>query len=248
MNCSKETKPNVLAIIPARGGSKSIPRKNVKPFFGKPLIQWTIEAALNSSAVKRTIVSTDDREIAEISISLGAEVPFLRPPELASDTANTPDAIKHSLKWLQQNEGASYDWIIVLEPTAPARTTDIIDSAIELLTRTGADSVSAISAIPHHHCHEKALVLKDNSCITGISGTPIPQMKHRRQGIDSTFGFNGLIWACKSMLLESTPPSLWGKKNLGFVTDERFCIDLDTPWDWEIGQSQMQILRHKKLL
>ncbi len=121
-----------LAIIPARGGSKRLPRKNVMNLAGKPLIAWTIEAALNSTYIDEVMVSTDDREIAEIAQQYGASVPFFRPTELATDLTSTFDAIKHTLDFYAEM-GEKYDFSVLLQPTSPLRESRHIDNAINLL-------------------------------------------------------------------------------------------------------------------
>ena len=136
---------NVLALIPARGGSKGIPKKNIRPLAGKPLIAWSIEAARESRVIDRVIVSTDSEEIAAVAREAGAEVPFLRPAELAGDL--TPDApvFEHALAWLKENENYEPDLIVHLRPTGPLRTGEEIDEAIELLTaHPEADSVRSV--------------------------------------------------------------------------------------------------------
>ena len=138
-----------LAIIPARGGSKGIPKKNIKLLAGKPLIQWTIEHALNSSCVSRLVVSTDCEDIADISTKLKAEVPFLRPNELSSDTASTESAILHCLEWLSLNENYQPDNIILLQPTSPIRSLDAIDNAFDTFLKKKADSLLSVSEFFH---------------------------------------------------------------------------------------------------
>src|SRR3990170_965342 len=120
----------VLAVIPARGGSKSIPRKNIKPLGGKPLIGWTIDAALQSRMLSRVIVSTDDAEIAQAARECGAETPFLRPPELAQDDSSSISVVLHALQWLEEQEHFSPDYVLLLQPTSPFRNAHDIRAAI----------------------------------------------------------------------------------------------------------------------
>ncbi|MEX0931912.1 MAG: acylneuraminate cytidylyltransferase family protein [Candidatus Paceibacterota bacterium] len=137
---------NVLAIIPARGGSKRIPKKNIKPLCGKPLMQYSVEHALGSQYIDRTIVSTDSEEIAELSKTLGAEVPFLRPPEIAGDSSTDFDAFFHALTELKEREGYVPDIIVQLRPTSPMRTVAQVDLSIELLVKhPEADSVRTVT-------------------------------------------------------------------------------------------------------
>lgn len=147
----KKTKKrlNVVAIIPARGGSKSIPGKNIKKLAGKPLIAYTIGEALKAKTLSRVIVSTDDEKIAKIAKKYGAEVPFKRPAYLATDTAHTPPVIKHAVKYLEKKEDYKVDIIVTLEPTSPFRKAEDIDTAVNKLVRTNADSVVTICEVEY---------------------------------------------------------------------------------------------------
>jgi N-acylneuraminate cytidylyltransferase len=139
-------KPEVLAIVPARGGSKSIPRKNLLPICGRPLIAHSIEHALSSKAITRTIVSTDDPEIAEVAARHGAEVPFLRPAQLAGDESTDFEVIEHALSWLFDEQRYSPDLVVHLRPTEPVRDVRRIDAAIRMmLVHTEADSLRSVS-------------------------------------------------------------------------------------------------------
>ena len=143
---------NILGLIPARGGSKGLPRKNIIPLLDKPLIVWTIEQALASKYLDRVVVSTDDKEIAEISKKYGAEVPFIRPKELARDDSTTIDVIIHALNWFE-NAGENYDYLALLEPTSPLREKDDIDNGIKKLidNENRADSLVSVGEIALEH-------------------------------------------------------------------------------------------------
>lgn len=132
---------STLAIIPARGGSKGIPHKNIMPLCGKPLIAYTINAAHKATQIDATIVSTDDQVIADVAIAHGADVPFLRPAEFATDQATDLDYLRHALQWVRTHRNWNPEYIVLLQPTSPSRTAQDIDNAIELLKKTGADSV-----------------------------------------------------------------------------------------------------------
>ena len=127
---------NILAIIPARGGSKGIPHKNIQNLAGKPLIAYTIIAAKKSKLIDKIVVSTDDKKIAKISEACGIEVPFLRPKNISKDNSSTIEVVKHTLEFLRTNQDYIPDMIIVLQPTSPLRTTRLIDNAIKILRRT----------------------------------------------------------------------------------------------------------------
>ena len=123
----------VLAIVPARGGSKSIPRKNIRSFAGHPLIAYSIAAGLKAQIVTRVIISTDDEEIARVARRYGAETPFLRPPELAQDQTTDLPVFQHALQWLAENEGYHPDIVVQLRPTSPIRPPDCVDRAVKIL-------------------------------------------------------------------------------------------------------------------
>jgi len=142
----------IICIIPARGGSKGLSRKNIRSFCGKPLIAWPIAAALGSRYVDRVVVSTDDEEIAAVAHTYGADVPFLRPAELANDTASSFAVIEHTLNFLRERR-EQYDYLLLLEPTSPATESSDIDSAVETLaaSRENADSIVGVAKLEGLH-------------------------------------------------------------------------------------------------
>jgi N-acylneuraminate cytidylyltransferase len=142
------TTSRLLAIIPARGGSKRLPGKNKRPLAGKPLVEWTIAAALGSRRVARALVSTDDPEMADLARNAGAEVPFLRPPDLATDTADSVGVARHALEFLA-GRGEFYDAIALLQPTSPLRTSAHIDAAVELMKQRQATAVISVCVAEH---------------------------------------------------------------------------------------------------
>jgi CMP-N,N'-diacetyllegionaminic acid synthase len=141
---------NILAIIPARGGSKGIPHKNIQKLAGKPLIYYSINSAKISKCFNKIIVSTDDEKIAKISKGFGAEVPFLRPKNISKDSSSTIEVIKHTLEFLKKNQNYIPDIIIVLQPTSPLRTLNLIKSTIQILKKSGSTSVISVSKIKKH--------------------------------------------------------------------------------------------------
>jgi CMP-N,N'-diacetyllegionaminic acid synthase len=144
-------KSRVLAIIPARGGSKGLPGKNIRPMCGKPLLGWTVEKALKSRCVDEVMVSTDSEEIAEVARQHGATVPILRPAELATDTASSYDVIRHAVAY-QESVGHVFDYIVLLEPTSPLREDDDIDRMLERLDAHAEefDSIVSVGEVSHH--------------------------------------------------------------------------------------------------
>lgn len=137
--------PRILGLILARGGSKRLPGKNIKPLAGKPLIAWSIEAARACPAIADVVVSTDDEAIAQVAREHGARVPFLRPPALAGDTSTSADAALHALAHLREQEGRSYDAVILLEPTSPLRASGDLPAVAELLTRRWDETDAVVS-------------------------------------------------------------------------------------------------------
>lgn len=151
-------KPKILALIPARGGSKGLPRKNIIPLAGKPLIAWTIGQALKCNYINKLVVSTDDNEIAEVSKYYGAEVPFLRPKELAKDDSPTSETIKHAIEWFEK-ENEYFDILVLLEPTSPLRTKNDLNNAIELFCKN-FDKVDSLVSIGKVHL-ENPYIMKN---------------------------------------------------------------------------------------
>jgi len=141
---------NILAIIPAREGSKGIPHKNIQKLAGKPLIYYSINSAKISKCFNKIIVSTDDEKIAKISKVYGAEVPFLRPKNISKDSSSTIEVIKHTLEFLKKNQNYIPDIIIVLQPTSPLRTSNLIRNAIQILKKSNSTSVISVSKIKKH--------------------------------------------------------------------------------------------------
>jgi CMP-N,N'-diacetyllegionaminic acid synthase len=141
----------VLGVIPARGGSKGVPRKNTRSLAGRPLLRFTIDAAAGSRRLTEWIVSTDDETIASVARGAGASVPFLRPPELATDGAAAIPVMQHAVRFMEEARGRPYDAAMMLQPTTPFRTAAHIDAAIEQLEATGADSVISVVAVGGHH-------------------------------------------------------------------------------------------------
>lgn len=159
---------NILGIIPARGGSKGVPRKNIIHICGKPLIQYTIEHAMKSHNLDKVIVSTDDKEIADISVSLGAEVPFMRPVELSTDTALTVDVVEHALKKMEEIDDIKYNIAVLLQPTTPFRTGQDIDNGIELLLRGVVDSVVSVVNVGAYHPLRMKRIVNDGWLINYV--------------------------------------------------------------------------------
>jgi N-acylneuraminate cytidylyltransferase len=238
-------KKKILGIIVARGGSKSIPRKNIKLFAGKPLIVWSIEAALKSGVVDRLIVSTDDQEIAEISKKAGAEVPFIRPAELAQDTTPTLPVLQHAVSFLKE-KGYSADFVLLLEPTSPCRQPFHLQEAAEILEKTGADSVVALGEVPKHFNPAWQFNLKEGGELELFLGGNIKNMIRRRQDLSTTYFRNGAFYLFKADLLFVAEPSLYGENVRGYVIEQKYSADIDTPEDWEGAEKKFLSLLQDK--
>ncbi len=178
----------VLSIIPARGGSKGLPRKNIVDLAGKPLIAWTIEASLNSKYITKTIVSSDDKEILKVSVEYGAEV-IRRPGHLASDTATSESVVKHSVNYLE-SIGEVFDIVVLLQPTSPLRDYKDIDNAFEIMFDSSATAIISVSKVDNKIL--KTLVRGSNGFLEGISNNKYPFM--RRQDLPLVFMPNGAIY------------------------------------------------------
>ncbi len=222
---------DVLAIIPARGGSKSIPRKNIKEFANHPLIAYSISAGLTAESITRVIVSTDDEEIADISLKYGAEIPFLRPAELAQD--NTPDlpVFHHALEWLEINEHYSPDIIVQLRPTSPLRRTQHIDSAVsKLVKHPEADAVRTV-CIPFQNPF-KMWNIDTNGFLHPIMDLGVPEPYNLpRQSLPEIYWQTGYVDAIWTDTIR-TKHSMTGERILPLIIGADEWIDIDSPDDW----------------
>jgi CMP-N,N'-diacetyllegionaminic acid synthase len=218
----------VLGLIPARGGSKGVPRKNISPLCGRPLLEYTAQSALAARRLSRVILSTDDHEIAELGESLGIVVPFMRPKELADDASPTLPVVLHALDFMQSG-GESFDAVCILQPTSPLRRSLDIDNCIELMEETGADSVVSVLPVPKTY-NPHWVYLKDNDGKIALSTgdkEPIP----RRQDLPLTFHRDGSVYVTRVTTLKSEQ-SLYGKSIFGYEIPSEFSSNLDTHEDW----------------
>ncbi len=221
---------DVLALIPARGGSKSIPRKNIMEVAGKPLLAWSIDHALRSSRITRTIVSTDDEEIASVARRYGAEVPFLRPGEFAGDLSPDVDVFRHALEFLLENEGYEPEMVVHLRPTGPVRRVGDIDAAVDLLAGDlEADAVRSVSVV--HQSPFKMWRMLDDGTMEPLLRLPgmVDCQSSPRQLLPLVYWQNGYVDVLRPRaVLESG--SMWGERVLPFIVDTGL-FDLDYPED-----------------
>lgn len=232
----------ILGVIPARGGSKSIPRKNIKPFCGKPLIAWKIEAARASGVFERIVVSTDDKEIAEIARQYGAEVPFTRPAEFAEDATPTLSVLQHALTWLRDKENYQPDAVVLLEPTTPAVQPFHIREMIEILVKTGADSVVSVVEVPTAYNPHWQFTMAEDARLSLFAGTSIKKIIRRRQDLPKTYHRNSALYVFKPGLIFADEPSFYGEDVRGYVMDREYSSDIDTLEDWAEAEENMYTL------
>lgn len=211
---------DVLGLIPARGGSKGIPRKNVVDLAGEPLIAHTIRAANEASTIDRTVVSTDDEEICEVATDSGADAPFLRPADLATDEAPTEPVVTHALEYLG-GEGTCYETVVLLQPTSPLRDATAIDEALDRHERAHADSLVSVS-VDHRYRWERTG--------DGADRKNSQERRARRQDKDPEFVENGAIYAVETELFRETENLQAGRTAL-YVMDEADSVDIDTEFD-----------------
>ena len=219
----------ILALIPARGGSKGIPRKNIKPLAGKPLIAWTITEALKSCYLDEVVVSTEDAEIADVAKQWGASLPFMRPAELAQD--DTPGAAPaiHALQLLP-----GYDVVLLLQPTSPLRTAADIDAFIEKAMDKKPQSMTSVYPTPKNPYW--MYTLGDSAQLQPIMGA---QTMQRRQDMPAIYAANGaLYWAEKNWLTANN--SFVTSETTGYIMPAERSIDLDSPVDWQLAEFLLQ--------
>jgi CMP-N,N'-diacetyllegionaminic acid synthase len=214
---------DVVALIPARGGSKGIPRKNLAPVAGRPLLAWTVDAALASRVVTRTVVSTEDEEIASAARSLGAEV-LARPPELAADDTPMQPVIAHALEGL----GAP-DVLVLLQPTSPLRRAEHVDEAVELLLATGADSVVSVVEVPHRY-RPGSLMALDGERLVRLAD----DHAGTRQEKPLVYARNGP--AVLALRPDRIGTDLYGGDCRPYVMGPRESLDVDEPFDLELAE------------
>lgn len=219
-------KYRIIAIIPARGGSKGLPGKNIKSLAGKPLISWTIEQAKKSKHIDKLIVNTDDKDIARIARKYGADVPFLRPKELAQDKSSVYDVIFHTLGWFKER-GSEFDIVILLEPTSPLRKEGDIDSAIKLFLRNynKADSLVSVGEI---HLENPSITLKmDKKFIKNYMKTDFS----RRQDLPRAYFPYGVIYLSKTRALEKYK-KFYQNRTLPYLIERWQNYEIDDIYDF----------------
>lgn len=224
--------PSILAVIPARGGSKGMPRKNILPFNGKPLIVHSIEAALQSGVFSHTVVSTDDAEIAAVAKAAGAEVPFLRPPHLASDTAATLDVLRHALTACE-TDGQHFDAICCLQPTSPLRTVADIRGAVDLWLKQPDHAVYGVCSWEHPLAW--SVTLDDDGHMAMKSFGKETDLRQGRQALAQDFRLNGAFYLWPRECLATLSAGLPAKVLAWTMPTDR-SVDIDSKVDFDIAE------------
>lgn len=221
----------ILAVIPARSGSKRLPGKNTKILAGKPLIQWTIEAALDCELIDKVVVSTDDLHIANLSQEQGATVPFIRPDHLAQDSSSSIDVLIHTLDYYSE-KGVLFDFVMLLQPTSPLRDAEHIHAAIKLLTEKGADAVISVCETEHSPLWTNTL---DE---TGSMATFLrEEVKNKRsQDLPDYFRLNGAIYLVNTDRLQTEKTMFIANNIYAYKMDRKSSVDIDENIDFLLAK------------
>jgi CMP-N,N'-diacetyllegionaminic acid synthase len=228
----------VLGLIPARGGSKGVARKNVRVLCGKPLLQWTAESALAARSLDRVVLSTEDEEIASVGRRCGVDVPFLRPSELARDDTPTLPVVQHALHELEKG-GDRFDAVCLLQPTNPFRRPVDIDACVDLLSISYADAVMSVLRVPAEYNPHWVYFRAEDGSLRLSTGEPEPIA--RRQLLPPAFHRDGSIYVTRRNAIMDQR-SLYGTRVLGFEVDRARAVNIDTPADWSRAEILMQEL------
>lgn len=220
-------KKKVMAIIPARGGSKRLPGKNLLLLNGKPLIGWTIEAAQKSKYIDTILVSTDDQKISDISQQFGIKIPELRPEMLASDTASTQSVVFYTL----EKFGKDIDIVMILQPTSPLRTSEHIDEALELFIQKEAFSVVSVTPCEHSPLWSNTLP-QDGSMGAFLRRDAL----QRSQDLEEFYRLNGAIYAFDVKKLKERGEICYTNESFSYVMNNRVSIDIDSQLDFDIAE------------
>lgn len=225
---------SVLALIPARGGSKGLPKKNILPLAGKPLIAWSIEQALQSNVFDKIIVSTDNEEIASVAEEYGATVPFMRPPELATDNAKGIDVVLHAIDW-HMKKGEFYDLLLLLQPTSPLRSAVDIRQAVELYLDKNADAVVSVCESEHSPLWMNTIG-PDLSMKDFLSA--VNQNKNRQE-LGKYYRLNGAVYLAAWAYLKQQR-SFFGKNTFAYIMPPERSVDIDHEMDYKFAEFLLQ--------
>jgi CMP-N,N'-diacetyllegionaminic acid synthase len=231
---------NILSVITARGGSKGIPRKNIKKLGDRPLIAYTIDAAKKSDLITNLIISTDDKEIADVARKYGADAPFIRPKELSEDSTPHLPVIRHAISFMEDKLGTVFDYVVILQPTSPFRTKEDLDGTIQKLIDTGADSAVSLVEIEENHPVKIKKLEGDRVLpysVEEVAGT-------RRQDLPVAYKRSGAVYAIKrDLIMEKN--ELYGEYTVGHIVPKDRSIDIDSPFDWLKAEYMLNNLKKK---
>ncbi|MFM2229283.1 MAG: N-acylneuraminate cytidylyltransferase [Bacteroidota bacterium] len=229
---------NILAIIPARSGSKGVPGKNTKLLGGKPLLAYSIEQALACQLFSRVLLSTDSEQIATVGMQYGAEVPFIRPSELASDTASSIGVVQHALHFYRER-GEVFDAVCLLQPTTPFRAPHLIADCVHKMKNEGWDAVVSMLPVPHEFNPHWVFESDENGALQIATGEK--EIIKRRQDLPPAYFRDGAVYLTQTQWLEKG--TFFGEK-LGFVlSDVTTFVNIDTLSDWEKAEELIQKLK-----
>lgn len=219
-----------VAIVPARGGSKGVPRKNLCKVGGRPLIAWTIEAAVAAKGIDRVLLTTDSEEIAAIGRRFGAETPFMRPVEYAGDATPMIDSIMHAVEWLRDFDKFEFEYVMCLQPTSPLRTVEDIEKAVRMMAISGDDGVVSVCEASDH-----PLWVKRITCDSSLSDyIQQEDATTRRQDLPKALALNGAIFMAKRTVLEEKRGWYTNRTRPLLMPPER-SLDIDTAWDLRLA-------------
>ena len=226
-----------IAIIPARAGSKRLPGKNILDLNGKPLIEWSIQASLGSIYIDKTMVTTDDDAIIEVSRKAGAEVPFKRPDDISTDVAKSSDVIKHTVDFYYDSLKKKFDYIVFLQPTSPLRTSTEIDKAIEYMFQKNADAVVSVCKL-EHPVEWSGILPIDMDMSKFLSRT---QVKLRGQDLPSQYRLNGAIYICNTERFLEQGSMFLDDNIYAYEMGQIDSVDIDTEADFKIAEILLKI-------
>ena len=221
----------ILGLIPARGGSKGVPRKNIKLLGKKPLIEYTLDDAKKSKLLTQIVVSTDDEEIAIVAEIAGCKPPFIRPSQLAQDTSTTLEVVQHTIAFFE-SQNIFFDAICLLQPTTPFRESDCIDIAIKKFINSKADSLISVLDIPEEYNPHWAFQENENGFLNIATGED--EIISRRQELPQAYHRDGSIYITKISVIKSG--SLYGKSITYIKSNPQFYVNIDTIKDWETAE------------
>ena len=238
MDGLSEVEPKILAVIPARGGSKRIPRKNIQPILGRPLIAYTISEALKSSLITEMVVSSEDDDIIRIAKRYGANVPFKRPIELAGDDVTTLAVLKHAVGTMEKLKGLTYAYVVLLYPTTPLKTREDIDAVIRKLMETSADSVVSITRVVTAHPLRMCKIV-DDRVMSFIQNASIGMF--RRQDLPPVYIRNDCAYAFhRDMLMSADDKNMFGRDVRAYIMPSERSVDINEPLDLLTAEALMK--------